>query len=107
MTRRLTAFVRTTLRRMWQRPVVTATALLVATTLVLSLVCHWAEPSSRPPYDTYWGTVRGLIGSAMTWLDANPARSVVGHVCAMLLWVGMMAYIGLVTACIAGSYRSK
>jgi voltage-gated potassium channel len=94
------------LRRGMRHPLLTATALFLLVAGLLSIVFYLFEvrAGSPPPYDTYLGTVRGILILVLSGFDIEPPTSVGAFICGYLLMASGIVYIGLFTAIIAGSF---
>jgi len=94
------------LRRGMQHPLPTATALFLLVAGSLSVVFYFFEvrAGSPPPYDTYLGTVKGILILVLSGFDIEPPTSVGAFICGYLLMASGIVYIGLFTAIIAGSF---
>ncbi len=101
-TRAVSLFV----RRGMRHPLLTATALFLLVAGSLSVVFYYFEvrAGSSPPYDSYLGTVKGILILVLSGFDIEPPTSIGAFICGYLLMASGIVYIGLFTAIIAGSF---
>jgi voltage-gated potassium channel len=94
-------------RQMFQKlirhPLLTSTIILLLIVVFVSITFYLFEKEYGAPYDTYSGTLKGILVLVMSGFDVEPPNSAVALVGAYFLMGAGIVYIGLLTSIIVVS----
>ncbi len=105
MRRRVTTRLLILLHRVVRHPLLFSTLLFAVISLGLAFEIHLVERDQGPPYDTYSGTLKGIIPILIiSGMDVPQPQTLAGLLCSYLLMILGVVYIAVLTAAITTEF---